>query len=88
MKALSAAKALRHVYHAVYLQILFGAIMAFLIPAITQRNEILPGVDGRGTGSVMIFLGINVYCYLRRYEKALTASLSDRPTSLRASACE
>jgi hypothetical protein len=75
MKTLSPTTALRHVYHSVYLQMLFGGVMAFLIPTITDRTEILPGIDARGTGGMMLFMGINVYCYLRRYEKALAANI-------------
>ena len=73
MKTLSPTTALRHVYHSVYLQMLFGGVMAFLIPTITDRTEILPGIAARGTGGMLLFMGINVYCYLRRYEKALEA---------------
>ena len=79
MKPLSSTTALKHVYHSVYLQILLGAVMAILIPAVAHRTEILPGIDARGTGGMMIFMGINVYCYLRRYEKTLAANASREP---------
>ncbi len=78
MKSVSPSAALKHIYHAVYLQWFIGASIAFVIPAIPHDGNTVVGVSPM-SGGMLIFMGINVYCYIRRYEKALAAHASNEP---------
>ena len=78
MKSINPSTALKHIYHAVYLQWFIGASLAFVVPVIPHEGETVFGVTP-GCGGMLIFMGINVYCYIRRYEKALTAHTSNAP---------
>ena len=70
MKPVSPSTALKHVYHAVYLQWFMGGFLAFVFPMIPLEGDTVFGVTPK-SGWLLIFMGINIYCYLRRYEKAL-----------------
>ncbi len=70
MKTTPPSTALKHIYHAVYLQWLLGAFLAFVVPAVSHDGDKFLDVTPR-SGGLLIFTGINIYCYVRRYEKAL-----------------
>ena len=60
--------ALRNVYHSILLQVLLGAIAVLLLPKLGYS------LPSNTAGWIAILLGINTWCYLRRYEKALQYS--------------
>jgi hypothetical protein len=78
MKPINPSTALKHIYHAVYLQWLVGAFLAFAVPFIPHEGDTVFGVTS-GCGGMLIVAGINIYCYIRRYEKALAARASNEP---------
>ena len=69
MKTVSPATALKHVYHAVYLQLLLGGA-AFFLPHFGGQ-EVLSSLSANFAGALLVGSAINVLSYLARYEKAL-----------------
>ena len=72
------SRALRHVYHAVYLQLLPGFMLSFIAAIASVEPHHLPmdenvRLGAQMIGGVLLFSGINIWLYLRRYEKALLA---------------
>jgi hypothetical protein len=72
-KSLSSRKALDHVHHAIYLQWFIGIIVVAL-PFLSNSGLPVVHVDEKIVGGVFTLLGLNVWFYLRRYERLLSSS--------------
>jgi hypothetical protein len=75
MKSVSPATALKHVYHAVYLQLLLGGA-AFFLPHFGGR-EVLSSLSSAFAGALLVGSAINVLSYLARYKKSLSRAADD-----------
>ena len=63
-------KELKGLSHAVLFQIAMGLIMVFFRPILEDTGKI----DLNLAGGMLVFLGINIGLYIRRYKRVLETS--------------
>ena len=66
-------RALRNIHHAIYLQWFFGFGVAVL-PFLSDLGLPVAHANEKVAGGLLILLGLNIWLYVRRYERFASSS--------------
>jgi len=75
MKTTPPAKALEHVFHAVFLQLLIGVFPAVVLPFFFHNGGVIV-IPEQALGGIFAMLSVNTWLYLDRYKRSLAVSAS------------